>query len=115
MTWVLHACGAGADDAGTTTTTISRTTATTVGLTTTTVAGTTMATRAGGATSTAVTRGCASIGFTPDSEDAASDITATGLSCAEAESFVRLAGQRTSASGPPEVVVSDYRCVLTPK
>ena len=56
---------------------------------------------------------CASVPFTPNSEDMASDVTATGLPCADAEAFVRAAGARTSSGGPDEVVVDGYRCVRT--
>jgi hypothetical protein len=65
------------------------------------------------ANGTAGTQGCGPVAFTPDSEDLASDVTATGLSCEEAEAFVRVAGQRTSADGPQEVEVEGYRCVRT--
>ena len=61
----------------------------------------------------AATQKCKTVAFTPNSEDAASDITATGLSCTEAEAFVRVAGQRTSAGGPAQVNVEGYRCVQT--
>lgn len=71
---------------------------------------------AGGAGSTvpssAPTRlDCQPIAFTPNSEDAASSVTATGLTCAEAEAFVRLAGRRTSSGGPAQVDVEGFRCV----
>ena len=56
---------------------------------------------------------CQSVGFTPNSEDGAFDVMATGLSCADAEAFVRNAGARTSSGGPPSVTVDGYRCVLT--
>ena len=56
---------------------------------------------------------CGMVGFTPNSEDAASEITATGLSCDEAEAFVRVAGERTSSGGPDRLDVSGYRCVRT--
>ena len=56
---------------------------------------------------------CETVGFTPNSEDAASEITATGLSCDEAEAFVRVAGTRTSSGGPDQLEVSGYRCVRT--
>lgn len=56
---------------------------------------------------------CQTIAFTPNSEDAASSVTATGLSCQEAEDFVRVAGRRTSSGGPSSVNVDGYRCVLT--
>ena len=65
------------------------------------------------ATPPPATARCNTVGFTPDSEDAASDITATGLSCDEAEAFVRVAGTRTSSGGPDHVEVSGYRCVRT--
>ncbi len=64
-------------------------------------------------TAPATTLQCAMVGFTPNSEDAASEITATGLSCNEAEAFVRIAGERTSSGGPDRVDVSGYRCVRT--
>ncbi len=56
---------------------------------------------------------CATVAFTPNSEDAASDITATGLSCDEAESFVRRAGMQTSSGGPEEVDVDGFHCIRT--
>ena len=56
---------------------------------------------------------CQSVGFTPNSEDGAFDVMATGLSCADAEAFVRKAGARTSSGGPQSVTVDGYRCVLT--
>ena len=56
---------------------------------------------------------CETVGFTPNSEDAASEITAAGLSCDEAEAFVRIAGERTSSGGPDRLDVSGYRCVRT--
>ena len=59
------------------------------------------------------TQSCRTVAFTPNSEDAASSVTATGLSCAEAEAFVRVAGTRTSSGGPSSVNVDGYRCVLT--
>ena len=64
-------------------------------------------------TSAAPTLRCGMVGFTPNSEDAASEITATGLSCDEAEAFVRVAGERTSSGGPDRLDVSGYRCVRT--
>lgn len=84
------------------------TTSTTAGVpgsTTTTRAGSTTTARAAG------TLNCQTIGFTPNSEDAASSVTATGLSCAEAEAFVRIAGRQTSSGGPAQVTVEGYRCV----
>lgn len=56
---------------------------------------------------------CDQVAFTPDSEDTASDIEATGLTCEEAERLVRAAGPRTSSGGPQSVTVDGFRCVLT--
>ena len=57
---------------------------------------------------------CGMVGFTPNSEDAASDITVTaGTSCDAARAFVEVAGHQTSSGGPDEVVVDGYRCVRT--
>lgn len=56
---------------------------------------------------------CGTVGFTPNSEDAASDITATGLDCAEARAFVEQAGRRTSSGGPAALEVAGFRCVRT--
>jgi Cu-Zn family superoxide dismutase len=85
------------------------------GVTSTTVAGATTTTARAGATTTAragtATLDCQTIGFTPNSEDAASSVKATGLPCSEAEAFVRIAGQRTSSGGPAQVDVEGYRCV----
>ena len=53
------------------------------------------------------------VGFTPNSEDAASEITATGLSCGEATAFVRVAGEQTSSGGPDSLEVEGYRCRRT--
>ena len=64
-------------------------------------------------TASARTRQCESVGFTPNSEDAASDITATGLSCEEARAFVMVAGRQTSSGGPRQVEVQDYDCQRT--
>ncbi len=74
------------------------------------VAGDTTATSAN---ETAGSQECEPVTFTPDSEDLASDVTATGLSCDEAEAFVRVAGQRTGAERPQEVDVEGYHCVRT--
>jgi Cu-Zn family superoxide dismutase len=83
------------------------TTAGPVGSTTTARAGATTTTRA----ATTQTLDCQTIPFTANSEDAASSVKATGLSCAEAEAFVRIAGRQTSSGGPAEVTVEGYRCV----
>jgi hypothetical protein len=99
--FVLPSCGddAGPGSAGGTTTTLAATTATSSATTT--------------ATAKPVTLKCQSVGFTPNSEDGAFDVMATGLSCADAEAFVRVAGARTSSGGPPELDVSGYHCVRT--
>jgi len=81
------------------------TTSTRLEATTPTGAGATTTVRAAG------TLDCRTIAFTPKSEDAASSVKATGLPCAEAEAFVRIAGQRTSSGGPAQVDVEGYRCV----
>lgn len=75
--------------------------------------GTTTTTLAETTTTQAVTLRCQMVGFTPNSEDAAGEVMATGLSCAEAEAFVRIAGARTSSGGPQELDVSGYHCVRT--
>jgi hypothetical protein len=64
-------------------------------------------------TTAATTRECETVAFTPNSEDAASDVRATGLPCDEAEAFVRQAGMVTSSGGPQEVDVDGYHCVRT--
>lgn len=106
----LAACGDGDRDDGASGGAAARTT-----ITTTAPAGSTTTARAGATTTTgavpAVTHDCQTIGFTPNSEDAASSVKATGLSCAEAEAFVRVAGRQTSSGGPAQVDVEGYRCV----
>lgn len=104
------ACGVVGGGGGATATTVVTgavtTTTTRTGVTTTTVrAGATTTLRAG------ATLDCQTIGFTPNSEDAASSVKATGLPCADAEAFVRIAGTRTSSGGPAQVDVEGYRCV----
>jgi hypothetical protein len=56
---------------------------------------------------------CGTVGFTPESEDAASEITATGTSCDEARTFAEIAGRQTSSGGPGELDVAGYHCVRT--
>ena len=97
------ACGVVGDGPGTTTSSGAPTTLS--GAATTTRQEVTTTARA------AATLDCQTIGFTPNSEDAASSIKATGLPCAEAEAFVRIAGRRTSSGGPAQVDVEGYRCV----
>lgn len=111
----LGACGDG-DPTVTVTTSSSvaaATTTTTAATPTTGATGATTTLRAGVTTTAAVTSSCATVGFTPNSEDAASSVTATGLSCAEAEDFVRVAGTKTSSGGPQAVDVEGYQCVAT--
>lgn len=112
----LVSCG---DDAETTTT---DTTAATVTTSTAGPGGTTTAPPTTNAAPTTAPRSttavpatleCQTVGFTPNSEDAASDVRATGLSCDEAEAFVRSAGMVTSSGGPQEVEVEGFRCVRT--
>jgi len=109
---VLGACGNDGDEtevgtATTTTTTVVPATTTTPVPTTATA--TTRVTTS--ATTAAVTRDCTTVAFTPNSEDAASSIKATGIPCSEAEAFVRIAGRRTSVGGPAELDVEGYHCV----
>jgi Cu-Zn family superoxide dismutase len=101
------ACGVIAGVGGGPTTTATTVAAGAGSTTTTARAGATTTTRA----ATAQTLDCQTIAFTPNSEDAASSVKATGLTCAEAEAFVRVAGRQTSSGGPAEVTVQGYRCV----
>jgi hypothetical protein len=105
---VLASCGddTSPEKAGGTSTTLAETTTTSSDASTTTAVASTATTRP-------VTVRCQTVGFTPNSEDAASDVMATGLSCADAEAFVRVAGARTSSGGPQELEVSGYHCVRT--
>jgi hypothetical protein len=82
--------------------------------TSTTTAPTTAITSTSPTTTTpAATRECGQVGFTPDSEDVAGDITATGVPCDEARALVEVAGRRTSSGGPPSLEVDGWRCVVT--
>ncbi|MBW3547104.1 MAG: hypothetical protein KY452_03075 [Actinobacteria bacterium] len=56
---------------------------------------------------------CTTVGFTPQTEDAASSIVATGLSCEEAEAFVRRLGPSVSPGGPARIELEGFECVLT--
>jgi hypothetical protein len=57
---------------------------------------------------------CADQNFTPNSEDIAGDIVAVGLSCAEAEEFVRKVGPLVGATGgPADIAVAGFDCVRT--
>lgn len=100
---VSAACGDGDDEpAAASTTTTTTTTASTTAITTTTTTST-----------AAIQRNCGQVGFTPNSEDVAGDITAAGVTCDEALEFVEVAGRRTSSGGPPSVDVEGWRCVVT--
>jgi hypothetical protein len=55
----------------------------------------------------AETRRCGQIGFTPNSDDVAGSIRATGLTCGLARDFVRDAG------GEPGDRVGGFRCTST--
>lgn len=104
----LVACGGddeGEEPAAGGTSTTSESTSTTSAVTTISAAPGTTVTRP------AQTLECDTVAFTPNSEDAASSITATGLTCDEAEDFVRIAGSRTSSGGPAQLDVEGYRCV----
>jgi len=57
---------------------------------------------------------CADQNFTPNSEDIAGDVVATGLSCVEAEAFVRRVGPLVGATGgPANIEVGGFACVRT--
>lgn len=56
---------------------------------------------------------CTTVGFTPQTEDAASSIVATGLSCEEAEAFVRRLGPSVSPGGPGRIELEGFVCALT--
>lgn len=64
-----------------------------------------------GGTPTSTT--CRNVAFSPQSEDAASSIVATGLPCDKAETFVRRLGPLVSANGPARIELDGFRCVLT--
>jgi hypothetical protein len=55
---------------------------------------------------------CQNVGFTPNSDDLASDIVAVGLTCAEAEALVRKAGVQARAIGEPtRFDIDGFTCV----
>lgn len=56
---------------------------------------------------------CTTVGFTPQTEDAASSIVASGLSCEEAEAFLRRLGPSVSPGGPARIELEGFDCVLT--
>ncbi len=114
VTLALAACG---DDDGTnagpTTSSSAAPATTTTTAATAATAATTTTVQARVTTTARVTSDCASVGFTPNTEDGASSVTATGLPCAEAEAFVRIAGAQTSSLGPQALDVEGYHCVAT--
>lgn len=57
---------------------------------------------------------CFDVGFTPNSDNVAGQIMATGLTCAEAEAFVRKVGvQARSVDGPARLEMDGFVCVRT--
>jgi len=57
---------------------------------------------------------CADVGFAPNTDNLASGIVASGLSCAEAEALVRKVGtQVRSVGGPSRVEVDGFTCIRT--
>ncbi len=55
---------------------------------------------------------CVSVGFTPNSDNLASDIVAMGIGCVEAEALVRKVGAQVGATGGPSRVEADgWVCV----
>ena len=56
---------------------------------------------------------CPDIGFTENSDNVASDVTATGLSCEEAEAFIRAASETLNAIGPASADLEGFHCVRT--
>jgi hypothetical protein len=74
-------------------------------------AATTVATATSAATGTS---NCANQIFTPNSEDIAGAVVATGLSCADAEAFLRKVGPLVGATGgPASITVDGFDCVRT--
>lgn len=56
---------------------------------------------------------CTTVGFTPQTEDAASSIVATGITCEEAEAFLRRLGPSVSPNGPARIELEGFECFLT--
>ena len=109
---VLSGCGGdGGDGRPADTTSAPASTATTT--TTSATAPTTTTHGPSSSTAPPVVVRCGTVGFTPATEDAAGDITASGASCAEARAFVEMAGRQTSSGGPQEVDVGGYHCERT--
>jgi hypothetical protein len=71
----------------------------------TTVAPTTTTTTIARTTTTAPS--CANVSFSSNTDDKASDIKATGLTCAEAEALVKTVGAQVKGDGGPARVESD--------
>jgi hypothetical protein len=100
---VLVGCGGGTQATSAGTVATAPTTAAAVPAATTTVA-----------QPTTTTPRCADVGFSANSDDVASEIKATGLSCADAEALVRKVGPQVSAVGGPSPVSADgFVCTRT--
>lgn len=57
---------------------------------------------------------CVNVGFTPNSDNVAGSIMATGMDCAEAEAVVRKAGAQVGpVNGPARLEVDGFVCVRT--
>jgi len=57
---------------------------------------------------------CSNVGFTPNSDDVASSVVATGLSCLDAEGLVRAVGARVGATGGPDrLEQGTFVCIRT--
>lgn len=56
---------------------------------------------------------CRTVGFTPNSDDAASSIVAHNMPCSEAEALVRKVAQPLGFNGPATAEADGFRCVRT--
>lgn len=63
--------------------------------------------------SPAATTACQTVGFTPNSDDAASSIVARNMPCSEAEALVRKVAQPLGYDGPTTAEADGFRCVRT--
>ena len=66
-----------------------------------------------GPTTTATSTRCANVGFTPNSDNVASAIVATGLTCAEAQALVRRVGPPLGPGGPARAEADGFTCIRT--
>ncbi len=110
---LLAGCGGG-DDQPSSTSTLP-TTSVAPEVTTTTVAPVTTTRPAPTETSAdpPITRDCPNVIFDNDGENAAYSITATGLSCEDAEAFIQQVRRTLTAVGPAEADLEGYHCVRT--